>query len=428
MIKNTYDISSIKKKILPLRERATIVSEWLKERLDKLLPELMMNEEIDMWIVDGREYNEDPIMLSLLPSTMLSARRRTILIFTLRRDGSLEKLVLSRYGIEGFYEGVWNPEKEDQFSCLARMVEERNPKTIGLNFSENFQHADGLTYTEYNLLSKALGGYMERVKSAERLAVRWLEKRIKPEIDAYPGIVEIAHTIVREAFSSNVIHPRITTTEDVVWWIRQTILDLGLETWFQPTVDIQAPDNPPRNFGVSQEVGRKRIIPGDMIHCDVGIRYLNLCTDTQHNAYILKLGEKDALESLRNALKITNRLQDILLEEFEVGKTGNQILRSALEKAFKEGIKGRIYTHPLGFHGHGAGPTIGLWDNQNEIPGRGDYEIVNDTCFSIELCTYHKIPEWGGMEIRLALEDDVVFTNNKPYWLHGRQEELYLIQ
>jgi len=428
LVEGFCGLNSIKNKILPLKERAKIVDEWLKERLDKLLPELMLKEGFDMWIVDGREYNEDPVMFSLLPSTMLSARRRTILVFALRRDGSLEKLVLSRYGIEGFYEAVWDPEKEDQFTCLTRIVRERDPKTIGLNFSENFQHADGLTYTEYNLISRALGDYMNRVKSAERLIVQWLEKRIKPEIDVYPGIVGIAHTIIREAFSNNVIHPGVTTTEDVVWWMRQTIFDLGLEAWFQPTVDIQAPDNPPQNFGVQRGNIRKKIMPGDLLHCDVGIRYLNLCTDTQHNAYILKIGETDAPKSIENALKTTNRLQDILLEEFEIGRTGNQILKSALEKACREGIKGRIYTHPLGFHGHGAGPIIGLWDNQEGIPGRGDYEVIEDTCFSIELCTYHKIPEWGDMEIRMALEDDIVFTNGKPYWLHGRQEQLYLIQ
>jgi len=425
---SSIGISSIAHKILSLKDRARIVNEWLKERLQRVLPEIMLREGFDMWIVAGREYNEDPVMLSLLPATMLSARRRTILLFTLKRDGSLERLVLSRYSIEGYYEAAWDPEKEDQYTCLARLVRERDPKCIGINISENFAFGDGLTHTEYLLLRKALGDeYMGRVRGAERLAVGWLEKRIKPEIDAYPGILEIAHTIIREAFSNNVIHPGITTTNDVVWWIRQTILELGLETWFHPTVDIQAPDQPPMKFGEKRKERRKLILPGDLIHCDVGIRYLGLCTDTQHNAYILKLGESDAPKGLKEALTVTNRLQDILLEEFEVGRTGNQILKAALEKAENEGIKGRIYTHPLGFHGHGAGPTIGLWDKQEGVPGRGDYPLYEDTCYSIELCTYNSIPEWNNLEIRMALEDDAVFTNNKMYWMNGRQEELYLV-
>lgn len=425
---NFTSLSSIKHKILPLKERAKIINEWLKERLDKILPEIMTREGFDMWIVIGREYNEDPVMLSLLPATMLSARRRTILLFTLKKDGSLERLVLSRYNIEGYYEAAWNPEREEQYACLARLVKERDPKCIGVNVSENFALSDGLTHTEYLLMQKALGSeYMRRIKSAESLAVRWLETRIKPEIDAYPGIVEIAHAIIREAFSNNVIHPGITTTDDVVWWMRQTILNLGLETWFHPTVDIQAPDQPPLKFGEKKRERRKKILPGDLIHCDMGIRYLRLCTDTQHNAYVLKINESDAPKSLKEALYKTNRLQDILLEEFEAGKTGNQILRAALEKAKREGIKGRIYTHPLGFHGHGAGPTIGLWDKQEGVPGRGDYPLHENTCFSIELCTYNSIPEWNNLEIRMALEDDITFTNNKAYWIAGRQEELYLI-
>jgi len=408
-------------KILPLRERAKVKNAWLKKRLDTVLPEVMRREGIDMWIVIAREYNEDPVMMSLLPEPMMYARRRTILVFNLKEDGALEKLMLIRYNKE-LYEGVWDPDEEEQYECLARVVKERDPKAIGINVSETFAFGDGLTHGDYLQLAKALGEYMERTKGAERLAVGWLERRTPEEIDVYPSIVEITHVIVAEAFSSKVITPGITTTDDVVWWMRQTILDLGLEAWFPPSISIQAVDQKH-----DKKEKRTLIRPGDLLHCDVGFYYLGLATDIQQNAYVLRSDENDAPEGLKAALADGNRLQDIHAEMMVAGRTGNEILKAALEKAKSEGINPSIYTHPLGFHGHAAGPTIGLWDRQEGVTGRGDYELFDDTCYAIELNVKRDVPEWGGQEVRMALEQDGVFTGGKLRFMAGRQTELHLV-
>ena len=410
-------------KILPLRQRTEVRNRWLRQRLDSVLLEMIRRESLDMWIVVAREYNEDPVIMTLLPEPMMYARRRTIIVFSLKGDGGLERLVLARYGIKDFYEGVWDPDKEEQYDCLSRIVRERDPKSIGINVSETFAFGDGLTHGEYNLLSAALGeGYMGRTRGAERLAVGWLERRTGPEIDAYPGIVEINHAIVADAFSSRVIHPGITTTEDVAWWMRQKILYLGLQAWFQPSVEIQAPDQK-----YDKEDKRTSIQPGDLLHCDVGFYYLGLATDVQQNAYILRPGENEAPEGLRAALVDANRLQEIHAGEMVAGRTGNQILEAALERARREGINASIYTHPLGHHGHAAGPTIGLWDRQGGVPGRGDYPLFEDTCYAIELNAKREVPEWGGQEVRIALEEDAVFTGGTLRFLAGRQTKFHLI-
>jgi hypothetical protein len=410
-------------KILPLRLRAEIRNGWLKQRLETVLPEIMRREGLDMWIVVAREYNEDPVIMTLLPEPMMYARRRTILVFHLKDDGTLERLVLSRYGIKDFYEGVWDPDEEEQYDCLGRVVKERDPKAVGINISETFAFGDGLTHSEHGLLSAALGEeYMGRTRHAEMLAVGWLERRIKPEMEAYPGIVEITHAIVAEAFSSRVIHSGITTTDDVVWWMRQKMFDLGLQAWFQPSVDIQAPGQK-----YDAEDKRKLIWPGDLLHCDIGFYYLGLATDIQQNAYVLKVGESEAPEGLEAALSDANRLQEIHAEEMVASRTGNQILKAALDRAKGEGINASIYTHPLGYHGHAAGPTIGLWDRQEGVPGRGDYELFEDTCYAIELNAKREVPEWGGQEVRMALEQDAVFTGGKLHFMAGRQTRLYMI-
>lgn len=420
-----FPIETYRQRILPLRQRAEVRNRWLRERLETVLPEIMAREGFDMWLVIAREYNEDPVIMTMLPEPSMSARRRTILVMHRQADGSVDRLSLDRYGFGEFYRRGWDADSgEDQFACLARIIKERDPKTIGLNYSEHFAFGDGLSYNEYQRLAAALGPeYMARTKSAERLAIGWLERRIQAEIDAYPALIEIGHALIATAFSSQLIHPGVTTTDDVVWWMRQTMLDMGLQAWFQPTITIQAPD---QSFTKTSDL-RTLILPGDLIHCDVGFGYLGLMTDQQQNVYILKPGETDAPEGLKAALAAGNRLQDIHMQEMVVGRTGNEVLSATLEQAHSEGIKPSVYSHPLGYHGHGAGPTIGLWDQQNGVPGNGDYELFDNTCYSIELNVTYSVPEWNGQEVRMALEEDAVLTNGKARWLSGRQTRLHLV-
>lgn len=415
-------------KILPLRERMQVQNRWLQQRMDEVIPAIMRREGFDMWIVVAREYNEDPVIMTLLPEPAMSARRRTILVFSLQHD-QLECLTLARYGQEGFYSSGWNPDVEDQFACLGRVVRERDPQSIGLNISDIFAFGDGLSHSEYEHVAMALGDtYMARVRSAERLCVGWLERRIEPELIVYPGIVEIGHAIIAEAFSSRTIQPGLTTTDDVVWWVRDKMLGLGLHAWFQPTVEIQARglsfDAPPGGAG-----GEKRqvILPGDLLHCDMGFTYLGLATDQQQNAYVLHPGETDAPAGLQAALADGNRLQDILMEQMKPGRTGNEVLKATLAEARSAGLVPSVYTHPLGYHGHAAGPTIGLWDRQDGVPGRGDYELFDETVYSIELNVQKAVPEWGNQMVRMALEEDAVLHNGQMRWLADRQTTLHLI-
>jgi hypothetical protein len=427
-------VDAYRDKILPLRSRAQVRNEWLKQRLDSILPEIMKREGFDLWIVIAREYNEDPVIMTLLPEPAMSARRRTILVFGLNPDGSVDRLTLDRYGLDvghEYYQPAWDPDQEEQYECLGRIVRERAPQVIGIDVSPTFSFGDGLTHSEYTHLAAAVGEeYVRRMRGAERLALGWLERRIQPELIVYPGIVEIGHALIAEAFSSRIIQPGITTTDDVAWWMRQKMLDLGLQAWFQPTVDIQAPGQSYEKPGASHQekvARREQILPGDLLHCDVGFYYLGLATDQQQNAYVLRAGETDAPEGLKIALAEGNRLQDIHAEAMAVGRTGNEVLKAALEKAREEGLVPSIYTHPLGYHGHAAGPTIGLWDRQEGVPGMGDYELFDDTCYAIELNVIRPIPEWVGQEARMALEEDAVLTGGRLQWLCGRQTQLHLI-
>ena len=409
--------------VLGLKDQARVVDGWLKIRLDTVLPELMRRAKLDMWLVVCEEYNEDPVYLTLVPFEDLSARRLSMLVFYDKGEGQgIEKFTVSRYGIGDLYKSVWDPAKEpDQWQRLAQVIKDRRPKQIGIDESETFAFGDGLTASLKDRLVRVLGKeYVSRLRSAERLAVGWLERRIPEELETYPHVVAIAHAIIAEAFSRDVITPGATTAEDVSWWMRERIRGLGLSAWFHPDISIQRPKASPYKGDV--------IHRGDLLHCDMGITYLRLNTDTQQHAYVLKEGEVDAPQGLKDALAQGNKLQDILLAEFREGRTGNEVLAAALAKAKSEGLKPSIYTHPLGYHGHAAGPTIGLWDQQNGVPGAGDYPLFYDTVYSIELNAKANAPEWDNQEVTIALEQDAAFTKKGTYFLEERQTKFFLIK
>ena len=408
--------------ILTLREQAAVYNNWLKARLDRTLPELMRQEGFDMWLVICRENNEDPVFFSLVPFTNLYASRTSMLVFFDKGAEGVERLTVSRAGIGQLYKSVWEPEKIDQWLRLAQIIKERNPKKIGIDESDTFNYGDGLTSSlKKKLVASLSPEYVSRLQSAERLALRWLERRSPEELEVYPQIVGIAHRIIAEAFSPDVITPGVTTTADVVWWMRERTRELGMTNWFQPSISIQRPkDSPYKDADV--------IHRGDLLHCDFGIVYLKLCTDTQQNAYVLKDGETGAPKGLNDALAQGNRLQDILMAEMRAGRTGNDILLAALKRARDEGLKPSIYTHPLGVHGHAAGPIIGLWDQQGGVAGLGDFPLFEDTVHSIELNVKANVREWNNQEVQMALEQDAVFTKNGARFLDRRQTELFLIK
>lgn len=415
--------------VLDLEKRGEIRDQWLEQRVASLLPMLMERTGIDMWILISKEYNEDAVLRTMLPSSWLSARRTTMLV--IYKDGEeMETLACARYDVGSVFKKAWDKEQQpDQWQRLAEIVAERDPQKIGINKSADFGLADGLSATHYELLMEALPQkYQERLVSAEALAIGWLETRTPEEMVVYRQIMRIAHEIIAEGFSEAVIQPGITTTDDVVWYYRKRISDLGLKAWFHPTVDVQRadPGEGDSNRSFSRRPDAAVIQPGDLVHCDFGITYLGLNTDTQENAYVLKAGETDAPDYLKKAFKKGLETMDFLTNEFAVGRSGNEILADALRKAKAAGLKPSIYTHPIGYHGHGAGPTIGLWDQQGGVPGKGDYPMYRNTAYSIELNTRVFLPQWN-KEIRIMMEEDAFFDGKEVFYIDGRATSLMLI-
>ncbi len=416
-----------------LREQAVIRQAWLRERLETNLPKVMRTHGVDMWVIPMREYNEDPVFRALVSPTTLAARRRTIYVFFDRGpEEGVERLALGGSSQGGLYEAIrdteaapdgrprelWGPA---QWDLLARVIRERNPRRIAVNIAHEHNFADGLSAGEWQQMRDALGEYLtSRVVREPRLAIDYLALRVPSMTQVYRRMQLVVHDIITAAFSNQIITPGTTTTDDVVWWMRQRVNDLGLGSWFQPSINIQ------RNGGEPESNVIQR---GDVLHCDFGIVALGLATDTQHMAYVLREGETNAPKGLQRALANSNKLQDILLEEMRVGRAGNEVLTAVLARMRSAELNGTMYTHPIGDHGHGAGPLIGLWDRQDGVPGRGDVPVLANMWFSTELQVTTPIPEWGGQPVRMAQEEEAEVTSSgEVRWVLRRQTELHLIR
>ena len=414
--------------ILSEKDRAVLKDELLEDRFQHLLPQLMDEANLDMWLLISREYNEDPVLKTMLPARWLNARRRTMILFYRnKQQNTIERIAVARYDIGKSIKSAWNKELEpNQWKALSAIIAERNPTKIGINYSKHFALADGLVKTDYEELVENLPDSLtSKLVSAEKLAIAWLETRTEKEMKLFRKLVKTTHDIIDVAFSEKVIEPGKTTTEDVVWFLRQTVTDMGLETWFHPTIDIQRTNQELQSHIYSFTKGDKdKIIQkGDLLHCDFGITYIGLNTDCQQHAYVLKDNETSVPEYLATAFKKGNRLQDILTTTMQEGKTGNEILLSSLSTAKKEGLRPSIYTHPLGKYGHSAGTTIGMWDSQGGVPFNGDYSLHKNTVYAIELNVTVSIPEWQ-KDIRIMLEEAGFYGGNFFEYVNERQTEI----
>jgi Metallopeptidase family M24 len=419
-----------------LREQADIQQQWLKLRLERVLPALMRKSGVQMWLVVCREYNEDPVFFSLAAPTAFAARRRTIYVFYDRGpEKGVERLALGGGSQGGLYTVYRDPDVENreiygegQWALLKKLIVERNPANIAVNISQTHAFSDGLSAGEREKLEATLGPeLLRKVVRAENLPLELIETRLPEMMPTYRQMMSIVHWLIGRAFSSEVVKPHVTTNEDVVWWLRQQVNDLGLSTWFQPSVRVQRQAR--TGVNLLSEDAPVVIERGDVLHVDFGITALRLNTDTQHMGYVLRVGEKDAPAGIKRALLTTNRLQDLLLERMRVGRTGNEVLADTLAAMKAAGINGSVYTHPIGAHGHGAGPLVGLWDRQQGVPGRGDVPLIANSWFAIELAATTPVPEWNNQELWVGQEENAALNEQgRISWVLKRQTEFHLVK
>ena len=390
-------------KIRSLKEQYAIKDQCLKERLEIILPQVMEDADVDMWIVASKEYHEDPTFKAMVPAEYLTARRITMFAFSKEADGIHRySLSMPDKSVAKFYESKWQFGKEDQMVALKRLIEEKDPKRIALNMSKEFAVCDGFSIGLYQMFKESLGeDIMNKMVNDDLLAMKFMEIRTPTELKLMPEVMSVAHDIMERMYTTDVIKPGITTTNDLEWFMKEEVNKLGLSYWFEPTMDLQ------RKNGDESRYDSCVIQKGDLLHCDFGIYYMNMCTDTQRLGYVAKDDEDTMPQYLLDGMKVGNRFQDIVRENMIVGRTGNEVFEAAMKQAKEESIQAMLYSHPCNMYGHGPGPTIGLFSNQNAIPVKGDVKLSNNTVYALELNV--KVDDYYYfLEETVALADDGV--------------------
>ena len=419
--------------VADFRDRPAAMNRLLTERLETVLPTLMREQGIDLWLVIAREYNDDPVFLSLVPKPRFTARRTTMLLIHDRGpEEGVERLTVSRYPLGSLYETAWEGGDLDaQWQRLGELIRERAPERIAINVSDDWPVADGLSHSLHERLVAALDPRDRgKLTSAAPLVIRWMETRTDAEIAVWQRAVGLARQTIATAFSSAVITPGVTTVDDLAWFIRGEFERHGLEPWFHPDINLQR-----RGIVYDADApfhgeydGDLVIERGDVLHTDVGLCYLGLCTDTQEMGYVLHAGETAAPAGLNEAFAVGNRWQDLLTDAFRTGRTGNEILEAAHRSTDRAGINDSIYTHPLGVYGHAPGPTIGMWDNQGPTAVRGDWPLHPMTGYAIEGNVKVPVAEWDGQVVQMKLEQSAWFDGDTVRYLAGRQTALHLVR
>ncbi|MBD3175556.1 MAG: M24 family metallopeptidase [Armatimonadia bacterium] len=407
-----------------MRERADLTYRILSERLDLILPLAMGDADLDMWIILCQEDDLDPIHRTMIPLDCWCPILQ-MLVFVRTPEG-VRRVNISGTDTKDLYERPYRGQlEEEQWKALAALVTETDPGRIGVNIGAVQWCGGGLTHNLLTQLRERLPEpYAERLVSAEVAATRWGSTLSPFQIEVYEHVIGVAHHLLADCYSREAVTPGLTTTEDLQWYYWQRAADLGLEVSFQPYFHRWRSEAAIEAYGKDD----KPLRPGDMIHSDVGIKYLGLNSDHQQWAYLLRPGEREAPEGLRRLLSKANHLQDVFMDEFAGGRTGNEMLASILERARSEGVPNpKVYSHSLGMFLHEPGPLIGLPWEQERCEGRGDVALVEGNAFTAELGVRDVVPEWDGQEVGFGVEEDVIFLHGQCRMLHGRQERFYLI-
>lgn len=416
-------------KLLTAREQTVVREEWLKTRSDTILLPLMRKHKIGMWIITNEEFHHDPLTAYIAPPTLNYVGRLEFFIFADRGTSELERIAVARFPdehLKKFFQIPSIPGRNLK-AFLKKLVEERNPQSIALNFGGNRGASSGITHDAYQLLAESVGDeFSKRFVPASALITEFLDTRLPSELEHYRSATGITDILLHRALSNEVIKPGKTTVGEVRWWLIQQVKNLGLELWYLPDFRIQrqgkSSDKMQHMFTLAEDA--EVIERGDLIHIDYGIDYMGLSTDWQRHAYVLKKGEKDAPEGLKKALKNTNTIQDLIIKIARPGMGGAEVFAQVMAEAKTLGIDALIYSHSIGNQGHGLATGI----EGGKFTGAESERLREGSYLAMELNTTTSISEWNNQKATIMLEDDVHLTKDGYQLFRPRQTGLYLIK
>ncbi len=428
------------------------------EKLDLILPGVMRDNNVDMWIHVTRNGDPDPLTENFgstsgyLIFTDLGDRIERAVFGT---AGAVEEIDVrgSRNIVRAISGYDFRTQDFSVYDELRDFVAERDPQTIAVNTSDWLAIADGISHSQYVKLEKILGQkYSARIVSAENVITDFRVRRTLREVALMTNALETHRQILERALSSEVITPGVTTLEDVGWWVKEQFFMRGLTNGFSsrvgsPGVLYSAVSDQSETDSPQYVLQR-----GDFLSFDTGVRYLDyFSTDFKRNAYIMIEGEKSVPKSLQHAFDRAITARDIIRKQIKIGRTSGETLRAiilALEKAdyiyistndmgledYQLTQKTLANTNKSGAavdlhsQGHHGGSLVTVGPSMGPFRSDRDHLMIQENhIFSLEYLVSTNLPERPGFPIIINIEGNHIVSSRGVEFLHPPNEKILLI-
>ena len=354
------------------------------EKFEVILPQVMRDNQIDMWI--HMKGGEDPLDFELgeVPGAY---------IFTDRGGDRIERAVFGGRGDEELYD-IFGAKTE-----IAQFVSERDPKRIALNYSQENPGFNTISDTDRTQLLEALGEtYSNRVVPADRLIADFLAGRGMAEIALYGRLLMTSSEIIDGEFDK--IVPGVTTLKDL-----------------SGNVFV-------RDLDGNEENNTDYVIqPGDLIGLLEGANVMDFSEHNGGIAYVLREGETGLPPEIQSIWEHALKTREIFRQNISAGRTGAETLETLIGKLEEAGyvyidedrydpeadpVKTQVH---IDFHG------LGRIVSQEEAPrispsgwGR-DLNIPLYHTFALEYMIHMPVPAWGkGKHLYICLHDGAMVT------------------
>jgi Xaa-Pro dipeptidase len=421
--------TAVEPKLLPWSQQIAVREQWLVKRHGMIL-DMMRHNGVDMWIVVNEEFHDDPLTQYVAPPRPY-AGGRDFFVFIDTGDAGLKKIAITGFAEESvkkFFEAPDDPKPADK--VLPEIYQQYKPKKIALSYSGHRGVTRSITHDTYKFMAEKMGPEAEsHFVPAENLIEEYSDTRIPEEFATYTDMVKVTEILAQRSLSGEVIKPGVTTVGDVRRWLYDQLGERGLTTWFQPDLRVQRRGKPNETSRGFLAVSPEEVViqKGDVVHLDFGITYMGLNTDWQKMSYVLRDGEQDVPEGLKKALANTNALQDSMCRNSKPGKAAGDVYNDVMADMKQQGIEAKVYSHPLGFQGHGLGASIDYRSAQraDSMPAR---KLRDGSYISIELNSVTAVPEWDGQKVFVMEEDPAYLTAEGWKFFVPRQTEWYVVK
>jgi Xaa-Pro aminopeptidase len=392
----------------------TIIQEKVQQAV-----QILQEKKIDLWMTFVRETSAvpDPV-LPLIYGATLTWTSALLITSSGRRIA-----IVGRYETEtakrtGAYDEVIGYDQSIQ-PDLLRTLDLLAPQQIAVNTSASDPAADGLTHGMYEVLTGYLAGtpHAGKLVSAEPVIAALRGRKTPAEVERIQAAIDTTEEIYRRTFQY--MRPGQTERELADFMHRQMAEMNVTEAWdYDHCPAVNSGPESPVGHAAPTDILLQR---GHLVHFDFGVRQQDYCSDIQRMVYLLRPGEKNPPDEVRQGFETIVRAIQETARQLRPGMKGAEADAIARGIVTAAGYPEYRYAtgHQLGRNAHDGGALLGpRWERYGNAP---DLLVEAGQVYTLEPGLM--VPGYG----YVGLEEDVLVTPNGARFLSQPQTELIVI-